>query len=371
MNVLIVFALLAVGVAASFAQQTRTSMRVDDNEWMMNRREDGRELRIRIKGKPEFTDDYSDIKSLSAGGYVRVEETRGSVSRRFEIASDAGGNLRRSYYLQGRTHEFDGEARQWLSALLLDAVRQSGFDAERRVARLYQKGGANAVLEEVSLIKGDYAKRIYLRELMTNHQLDSASVQRVVRMVAREMKSDYEKRQALAPVAEKYLDDQRVLSEFIAAIATIGSDYERGQALAAVLKRGSLTKEQLSGVLQSASAISSDYEKAQALIRVANAYPAETAASPVFFDAASSVKSDYEHSRVLLTLLRGKPSVEALKLTLKSAAGINSDYEKARVLTRIAALAKDDESVRKELVEVARSINSDYERGRVLSATFK
>src|SRR5262245_19340702 len=188
-NALIVFALLAVGVAASFAQQTRTSVHVDDNEWMMNRREDGRELRIRIKGKPEFTDDYSDIKSLSAGGHVRVEETRGSVSRRFEIEPDAGGNLRRSYYLQGRTHEFDGEARQWLSALLLEAVRQSGFDAERRVARLYQKGGANAVLEEVSLINGDYAKRIYLRELMTNHQLDSASVQRVTRMVARELKS--------------------------------------------------------------------------------------------------------------------------------------------------------------------------------------
>lgn len=236
MNVLIVFALLAVGVAASFAQQTRTSIHVDDNEWMMNRREDDRELRIRIKGKPEFTDDYGDIKSLSAGGYVRVEETRGSVRRRFEIASDASGSVRRSYYLQSRTHEFDSEARQWLSALLLEAVRQSGFDAERRVARLYQKGGANAVLEEVSLINGDYAKRIYLRELMANHQLDSASVQRVAQMVARDMKSDYEKRQALAPVAEKYLDDQKVLSEFISAIATIGSDYERGRVLSAAFK---------------------------------------------------------------------------------------------------------------------------------------
>src|SRR5215813_937605 len=224
MTALIVFPLALFGVAMVFvkAQQTRSSTRVsvnDENyEWVMNHRDDGRELRIRIKGKPEFTDDYSDIKTLSPRGSARVEETRGSVSRRWEVESDADGNLRRSYFVQGKAHEFDSEARQWLSGLLLEAVRQSGFDAERRVARLYQKGGANAVLEEVSLINGDYAKRIYLRELMTNHQLDSASVQRVTRMVARELKSDYEKRQALAPVAEKYLDDQKVLSEFIAAI---------------------------------------------------------------------------------------------------------------------------------------------------------
>jgi hypothetical protein len=88
------------------------------------------------------------------------------------------------------------------------------------VARLYQKGGARAVFEEVSLIKGDYAKGVYLRELMKSQELDSASVERVVTKAAREMKSDYEKRQVLSMVAEKYLDDQNVLSELITATAT-------------------------------------------------------------------------------------------------------------------------------------------------------
>src|SRR5215475_7440843 len=201
--------LLVAAIVFVQAQQTRSSTRVsasDDNyEWVMNHRDDGRELRIRVKGKPEFTDDYSDIKTLPARGSARVEETRGSVSRRWEVESDADGNLRRSYTVQGKSHEFDGEARQWLSGLLLEAVRQSGFDAERRVTRLYQKGGASAVFEEVSLIKGDYAKGVYLRELMKSHELDSVSAERVVAQVAREVKSDYEKRQVLSLVAEKYL----------------------------------------------------------------------------------------------------------------------------------------------------------------------
>ena len=377
MIALIVFALLPLGVAIVFvrAQQTRNSTRVSVNdgnyEWVMNHRDDGRELRIRIKGKPEFTDDYSDIKTLPPRGSARVEETRGSVSRRWEVESDADGNLRRSYTVQGKSHEFDGEARQWLSGLLLEAVRQSDFDAERRVARLYQKGGANAVFEEVSLIKGDYAKGVYLRELMKSHELDSVSAERVVAQAAREMKSDYEKKQVLSLVAEKYLDDQKVLTAFVAATLKMGSDYERGETIAAALKRGALTTSQLNGLLQSVAGISSDYEKAQALIRIAGKYPAEIHAAPAFFDAVDGVKSDYEKARVLLTLLGAKPNNETLNLTLKSAAGISSDYEKARVLMQVAALGKDDESVRKALVEAARNINSEYERGRVLSAAFK
>jgi hypothetical protein len=137
------------------------------------------------------------------------------------------------------------------------------------------------------------------------------------------------------------------------------------------LKRGSLTNAQLKGLLQSTAQISSDYEKAQVLIRIAEIYPAEAAALPAFFDAANTVKSDYEHSRVLLAMLRGKSNAETLKLTLKSALGIGSDYEKARVLLQVAAIGKDDKTVREALVEAARNIHSDYERGRVLSAAFK
>lgn len=367
--------LLSAAISLTYAQQTRssssTSVNSDDSTWTITHRDDDRELKIRIKGKAEFTDDYSDIKTLSPRGSVRVEETVNSVNRRYEIESDSGGNLRRSYSLQGKAHDFDAEARQWLAKLMLDAVRQGGYDAPRRVARLYEKGGVNAVLEEVSLIKGDYAKRVYLRELLANHQLDAASAQKVVRMTAQDLKSDYEKRQTLMPVAEKYLGDERTMTEFIAAIATIKSDYERGQTLAAAMKRGSLNGKQLNGVLQSVAQISSDYEKAQALIRIVEAYPSEAAALPTFFDAASSIKSSYEHSRVLLASLRAKPKEDALPLILKSASGISSDYEKARVLLQVAAIGKDDKVIREALVEAAKGIRSEYERGRVLSATFR
>src|SRR5262245_8208443 len=319
---LIVFALLLSGAASlAYAQQTRKSEHIsvhnDENTWEMNRRDDNQELRIRIKGKAEFTDDYSDIKALSPNGSLRVEETRGAITRRFEIETDAGGNQRRSYTVQGHAHDFDNEARQWLSALLLEMVRQSGYDSPRRVARLFQQGGAAAVLAEVAQIKGDYAKRVYLREMLQNHRLNPAEVQRVVRVAMQEMSSAYEMRQTLMAVAEKYLDDPQTLSEFIAAIAKINSDYERGQVITAALKRGSLSSGQLKGVLQAVSHISSDYEKSQALLRINSSQLSEPSVLSAYFDAVNGIRSDYEHSRVLLSLLNGKPKDATLKLTLK------------------------------------------------------
>jgi len=369
-NTLLVLALLLGLALPAYAQRTHVSSKSENDEWMMNRAEDGREFHVRIKGKLEFTDDYSDIKTMPPGSSLRIEDKFHSLTRKLEITVDATGQPRRSYSVQGQAHDFDSEARQWLSEMMLEAVRQCGYDAQRRVARLYERGGANAVLAEVSLIKNDYTKRIYLRELMTNHQLDAASARRVVQVVAREMSSAYEKRQTLSLLAEKYLDDQQTLSEFSAAIATIDSDYERGQALAVMMKRGPLTTEQLKGVLPTVAGISSDYEKAQALIRIVKSSPAEAAALQSFFEAVNSIDSAYEKARVLLTLLTAKPSGEALKLTLASAARISADYEKARVLIQIAGLIKDDET-RRALVEVARSIGSEYERGRVLSAAFR
>src|SRR5436190_23055772 len=107
LNLLIVYALL-LGVAPTFvyAQQTRKSEHIsvnsNDETWTMNRRDGDNELRVRIKGKAEFTDDYSDLKTLSPNGSFRLEETRGGVNRRFEIETDAQGNQRRAYSVQGR-----------------------------------------------------------------------------------------------------------------------------------------------------------------------------------------------------------------------------------------------------------------------------
>ncbi|HZS05562.1 MAG TPA: hypothetical protein VFD58_12050 [Blastocatellia bacterium] len=369
-TIVLMFVTLLVIPALSSAQQTRNSIHVENDNWTWQWSENGRGLEVKIRGRAGFTEDYSDVTSLSPGGHLRVRDTRTSATRKIEIEPDSGG-LKRSYSVDGRAHEFDNEARQWLAGVLIEMVRQGGYDAPGRVERLFKQGGANAVLDEVTRIRSDYVKRIYLENLLKDHRLDSASVQRVVRQTAREISSDYEKRQVLARVAEQFLDDKALISDFIAAAATVKSDYERGQILSALLRQN-LSEDQMKGALRAITGISSDYEKAKLLVQMVESRADHAVAPAPFFDAVNTISSDYEHSRVLLALLRqGKPGADALKLTVKSASLISSDYEKARVLMQVAAVGKGDEGVRNALVEAAKTINSDYERGRVFSAAFR
>ena len=355
---------------AAVAGQIKQTIDTDRHEWTMSHSDDGREFRLRITGKPEFTDDYTDLRSLAPGGSVTIEEKTPAVARKLEITAGADGQLQRKYSVNGTERELDAEGREWVGGIILNAVRQSGFDAERRVARLFERGGAAAVLEEVALIKGDYAKALYLKGLLDGREVDAASARRVVQMAARDISSDYEKQQVLAALAGKYLDDKDTLAEFAAAIGTIRSDYERAQALAVLVEDRKLTGEQLKIVLPAVAGMKSDHEKAEALLGLLESGGAEAVAEPAFFEATNGIKSAYERAQVLTAVLATKPNKEALKLVVTSAAGISSDYEKAPVLIAAAKIV-EDEDVRKMLVEVARGIRSDYERGNVLSAAIK
>jgi hypothetical protein len=368
-NLAITMVVLGWGALPVLAGTTSHTIDTNENEWTISHSDDGREFNLRIKGKPEFTDDYTDIKSLSADGSVTIEEKTPSVNRRLDIRPGIDGKLQRSYWVNGTAHELDSEGQQWVSAITLDAVRQSGYDVERRVVRLFERGGAAAVFDEVAQIKGDYAKSIYLRQLLKDRQSDAAAARKVVQIAARELSSAYEKRQVLAAVAAKYLDDKDTLAEFAAAIPTINSDYDRGQALAALVQDRKLTSDQLKIVVPAVAKMSSDYDKANGLLGLLKAGGTDTIAQPAFFEAVNGIQSAYDRARVLSAILATKPNHEALKLIVTSAASITSDYEKAQVL--IAAAKIGDEDIRKMLMEIARGIQSDYERGNVLAAATK
>lgn len=374
-SILLVFTawllLSAIAPAQTTVTQKQNSVHTTNNEWTWRHTDNGRGLEARIRGKVEFNSDYSDIKAIAPGGSLRINDTRGAVAKRFEVEPDANGGLQRTYFVDGRSSEFNAEARQWLSGLLLEMVRQ-GFDAPARVENLFRQGGAGAVLDEVTRLRSDYVKRVYLTNLLANHRLDSAAAQRVVRYAGREIASDYDKRNVLVKVAEQYLDDGQVLTEFIQAVGTVNSDYERGQALAAVIKRPNLSGEQWQGALKTVAGMSSDYEKAKLLIRAAESLSSNSVALPAFFTTVNTIDSDYEHRRVLSAVVRNeKLGQERFKLAAKSIAAMSSDYEKAQVLMQVAANSKGDEEIRRVLVDAAKNINSEYERGRVLAAAFK
>ena len=352
--------------------RTRRSVTQENDNWNWIHKDDSVSLEVNIRGKVEFTDDYSDIKGINDdNGRIRIVDERGGMVRKFEATVTSDG-LKRSYWVNGESRPFDGEARSWLAKVLNDTVRQGGYDARPRVQRILRERGPSGVLQEISQLKSDYVKRIYFDELIGGGNLDDETVRQTLRQANNEIKSDYEKAQLLIKMSENYLNNDSQRAIYLEGVNTISSDYEKGRTLAALLKKGDLGKESLFFLLKSAASISSDYETAQLLIKVAERFSFDDSARGAYMEAVATINSDYEKGRVLSAFLKKADNrKDALMFALKSASTISSDYEKAQLLIKVAQAGSGDEAVRTALIDTARSIKSEYERGRVLNAVFK
>ena len=325
-------------------------------------------LEIRAKGGLEFTDNDSDVKSLGQDGYLMIEEQRGSMSRRLEVSPGADGQPQRSFFVRGQAHVFDQEGRAWLAQILPDVIRNTAIGARARVQRIYRQRGADGVLDEISLVKSDGAKRIYFREFLGIGNLGTATLRRAARQVTREISSDGEKAVLLIQTADLFLGNSAIAPDFFEAVGSINSDGEHRRVLSSILKNNP-GRDDILSALKSARAISSDGEKASLLIQHSAIFLDHPASLPSLFDAINSISSDGEHARVLSSLLkRNALGKENLMRVLRSAERISSDGEKANVLLSAVRIYAGDASVLSAIAEVTKTINSDGERQRVLSA---
>ena len=146
---------------------------------------------VRVNGTITFTDDLTDVQSLSDGGELTIRDWSHVVPHTIEIRS-SGGRLTRTYYVSGVSSGWDDEARKALAEIVPGLVRRSGLGAEARVKSIAAKKGVPGVLEEIALLEGDYARRLYYVALIDNVSLDSSHAQAVLAQVSQRMSSDYD-----------------------------------------------------------------------------------------------------------------------------------------------------------------------------------
>ncbi|HEX5736623.1 MAG TPA: hypothetical protein VF131_27580 [Blastocatellia bacterium] len=366
------FASIAVLICSSFfaiAAQTEKRVSERDEQWNWQWRENNVSLELKLRGRVEFNDDYTDVVSISPGGSLRIKDERGGKTRRVEITPSGDGSLNRSYSVNGEARPFDREAQEYLARFLNEATQQAGLDAAPRARKILSSRGSSGLLDETSKLHSDYVKRIYFQELIKSGSLDAQSARRLIDQVARQVTSDYEKAQTLIRLAEAPLDRANWSAAYIEATRSITSDYERKRTLSALLSKGNLSRDELLLAIKAASEISSDYEKAETLIKVSQGPNNKNDWSAAYIEATLGISSDYEKARVLMTLLsKGNLSREELLLAVKSAAGMSSDYERARVLIKVTNAANGDEAVRNAVIDAARAMSSDSERERVMKA---
>jgi len=322
-------------------------------------------LSISIDGAVEFSDDDTDVKSLSPNGRFRLEDGGLLSKRAYEVRADAAGNLTRSYSVGWSAKPMDDEGRVWLAHTLPQVIRDSGIGAGPRVARILRQGGPQGVLTEVGRIHSDGSKRIYLEQLFSQAMLKPSELQDAARLI-RSISSDGDKARVITTVDGNYFTDN-LRSYLFDAAESISSDGEKRRVLSDVVKKDGGSLETLANAARAARHISSDGDKAEVLIGMASAYRPGGGVDMAYFEAANSISSDGDHARVLSKILASHgDDHNTLTRTLLSAQRISSDGDKARVLKEAVTAYSEDAPVRKAFFDAANSISSDGDHQQVL-----
>jgi beta-lactamase regulating signal transducer with metallopeptidase domain len=348
-------------------RSTSASHNANDDQFTIRIKVGACSLRVDGEGEVTFSDNDDDVTALSRGGFFHIEERGGDVERRVEIERGTNG-LERKWFVDGKERPYDAEARAWLARTLLVMFRRTGFDAENRAQRLLQKGGVEAVLQEVAFIRSDWAARQYYQVLLTQPNLDQAALLRVVRQAGREIDSDFELAELLTTVAEHQPLEENVRLAYVEAVGSIRSDFERHRALKPVLTRQGISREMAAAMLQSAKSIGSDFELAGLLIEITEAHAIDATLAPAFFDALASVSSDLERHRVLTAVARqAKGDQAVLDRALEASAAMRSDFELASFLSEVSTSYPPERPLPPAFLRAAATINSGFELRRALS----
>ncbi len=320
---------------------------------------------ITIDGTVEFTDDDTDVNSLSPNGRFRLEDG-GLLSKRvYEVKADAAGDLTRTYSVGWSTKPMDDEGRAWLARTLPQVIRDSGIGAGPRVARILRQGGPQAVLTEIGRIHSDGSKRVYLEQLFSQAPLKPSDLKDAARLI-RSISSDGDKAQVIITVDANYFATD-LRSYLFDAAESVNSDGDKRRVLSDIVKKDGGSLETLASTARAARHISSDGDKAEVLIEMATPYHPTGGVDMAYFEAANSISSDGDHARVLSKMLASHgDDHNTLTRTLLSAQRISSDGDKARVLKEAVASYNEDASVRKAFFEAANSISSDGDHQQVL-----
>jgi hypothetical protein len=288
----------------ALAKQTQKSEGRNISVWSHS--EDGVKLEVRVEGKVEYTDDYTDVRSVSEDGLFQIIDEHGGALRKLRLTRGADGGLRRTFTIDGHAREFDREAAAWLSKILTEAAREGTLDAVARARRILRQRGVEGVLEEIPRLRNDYARRVYFETLVKEGNLETQALESVLRKASKQITSDFERARFLIEFAKTYLERQSLIAPFFDAARRITSDYEHGRVLFAVLKN-SPNSEVLAGLLESARHITSDYEKARFLIEAAPIYLDNKGLRAAYLETIRSISSDYERGRVLTFVSKQTP----------------------------------------------------------------
>lgn len=232
---------------------------------------------------------------------------------------------------------------------------------------MLERGGVDAVLDEVEAIRSDHVQGIYLSSLLDQASPSAADTERIIAVAAAGMSSEHELAELLVALAGRGLDAP-LDSRYLELVASFGSDHEAARALRALLESAAPPATTVAGVLAVAAGLESSHELSRVARAALAAIPPSAAVPGVFFDTVAAIPSSHGRRRALEAVVERELAEAEIARLLEVAATISSDHDRAEILVDLANRHRLDDANRRRYRDAAGGISSRHDRERALTA---
>ena len=394
---------LGLFFVATAMRNGSTDWHFDSDGFTIGIAEDGARLAVKGDGHVELAPDASGVTTLDDRAYLDVRETRDSGERHVRFTGTNGG-IEKQFWLDGDEQPWGTDADAFVTEIMPVLLRETGISVEERVAWLLANRGHSGLLDEIDLIRSDFAQRVYTVEYAQSAAIAAPDFARLMKSAENNMGSDFDLRTALIevhaaqdPTAEKLVAlinagksigsdfDARVLLDAIGAgaldspaagtayldlAATIGSDFDARYALTPLVTRAEVADELVArGLDLAGTEIGSDFDLrvllAEAAARVGSSDPLAQA----YLKSTRSIGSDFDHKEALLALAdQAELTPVGWRALIESAQDIGGDFECSTLLMAVAPKLPADAGVIDAYKATLDTIGGEFERHRAQSA---
>jgi len=305
---------------------------------------------IEYKGKITVSDDDKNITAISPDGYLKITKSSFGNTRSIEIESDKQGNLTKKFFEGRKEMPFQNEGKEWLAEILIDVIHKTGIGGKERILRIYNKGGINAVFDEIESFErnGSYSyykstnhalfyfesieysgfnvKYLYYKTLVNEIDLSKDEVVKVLKEIP-EIVSNSTKGTLLREILKKYELDSYSMEKFLDATESLSYNTERGNTLRAFIKK----------------------------------YPINADNSREFFDVIESMSINSEKGNVIKPLLASqKLDKRVMSELIEAVDDFSSNSERAAIFRLLVPYVIGDEDLTSQLVMEVKDLASSY-----------
>lgn len=318
-------------------------------------------FKAEYSGEISLTEDDTDILAISDNGYIEITKSTFGKKRKVRVEADRKGQLIRKYYIGRKEQVYVPEGEKWLREILPQVAKNTSIGAFSRVDKLYCKGGAEAVLDDIVDKESDYVKIEYLN-LLLNRELTVDELDETIILAGKTIESDHYLTDLLQENQRKILASPNGISSYVTAAKSIESDHYKVDVLSRIVDDSAVPDASMLAILDILGEMDSDHYLSEILTDILDERTCTPETVQAIIRLTSTMDSDHYKTEVYSEAMSQKRlDAESIGLLLQGMRKVGSDHYYTEVINDLCNQRKIEDATLAVVVEnVFSDVGSDH-----------